>query len=83
MTHAMDQKKVQRYGKLFGSIDFEIKTNISEELIRRQRSDLVVGSFFIGGKEYQVTLAEIDRIAETCEIAKTIFRKSYSMGSFR
>lgn len=82
-SFAMDKNKVKRYGKVFGSIDFKLKQNISQELIKRQKPDLVIGSFYIAGKEIPVTLAELDRISETCEIAKSVFRKNYIMGSYR
>jgi hypothetical protein len=82
MTNAMDQKKIRRFGKLFGTIDFDIKENINPDVIKQKRSDTIVGKFHIAGKSFEVTLAELDRIIETAETAKSSFQKSYSMGRF-
>ena len=82
MTHAMDKKKVKRYGKLFGSIDFQLTDNATAEVIKQRRSDTTIGEFEIGGKSFPVTLAEIDRIIETAENARNTFLKSYSMGRY-
>lgn len=82
MTHAMNQEKVRRFGKLFGTIDFEMNQELSSDLINKQYKDTVVGTFQIGGKEFPVTLAELERISETADNAKTTFLKSYSMGKY-
>ena len=82
MTHGMDQEKVKRYGNLFGTIDFVLDENLSTERIRNKKSDTVVGNFEIAGKSYSITLAELDRIIETAEAAKSTFYKSYSMGRY-
>lgn len=82
MTHTMDQNKVKRYGSLFGSIDFNIDSNLTSDKIKNRRGDTVIGSFEIGGKTFPVTLAELDRIIETAESAKSTFFKSYTMGRY-
>lgn len=79
---AMDQKKVRRFGKFFGSIDFEMNHNLSNEVIRQRRKDTVIGSFLIGGKEFELTLEEVDRISETMEAAKEVYRKNFIMGKY-
>ena len=35
-TWAYDQKYVRKYGKLYGSIDFEVKENLSNEVFKKQ-----------------------------------------------
>lgn len=82
MTAAMDQKKVKRYGKLFGTIDFTLSDHLNPDIINKRYTDTTIGSFHIGGKEFEITLAELDRIVETAEVAKSSFLKSYSMGRF-
>lgn len=81
-VHGMDQKKVKRFGKLFGTIDFEMNEILSGEVIRQRKSDTTVGSFKIGQRSYDVTLAEIDRIIETMQAARDVFYKSYTLGRY-
>jgi len=81
-THAMNQEKVRRFGKLFGTIDFEVNEGLSVDVIKQRTADTPIGEFQIGGKTYNVTLAEINRIIETAENARSVFNKSYSMGRY-
>jgi hypothetical protein len=77
--HAIDQKKVQKFGKHFGSIDFEVGP-ISHAVLELNRQDTKAGKFLIGGKEFDCTLAELDRIIETCQTAKEVFFQKYRLG---
>lgn len=82
MTVGMDQEKVRRYGNYFGTIDFNLNERLTSDLIRQKKSDMIVGTFEIGGHEYPLTLAELDRIIETAESAKSTLMKSYTMGRY-
>ena len=82
-TWAYDQKHVRRYGKLYGSIDFEINEHISEELFRKQPEKPVVGKLMIGGKTFDVTYQELDMIQKTLQTAKDVVNKRYKMGYMR
>jgi hypothetical protein len=82
-TWAYDQKHVRRYGKLYGSIDFEINEHISEELFRKQPEKPVVGKLMIGGKTFDVTYQELDMIQRTLQSAKEVVNKRYKLGYMR
>lgn len=82
MAHAYDPERVKRFGKLFGTIDFEMNEQLSGEVIRQRRSDTKVGSLKIDGKEFGVTLAEVDRLIETLNSAKDVFYKGYTLGKY-
>ncbi len=82
-TFAYDQKYVRRYGKLYGSIDFEINDNISAELFKKQPNKPVVGKLLIGGKSFNVTYQELDMIARTMDAAKEVVNRKYKMGMMR
>ena len=82
-TFAYDQKYVRRYGKLYGSIDFEINDNISAELFKKQPNKPVVGKLLIGGKSFNVTYQELDMIARTMDAAKEVVNRKYKMGMRR
>lgn len=82
-TWAYDQKYVKRYGKLYGSIDFEINENVSQELFEKQPNKPVIGKLMIGGKTFDVTYQELDQIQRTLQTAKETVNKRYKMGMMR
>jgi len=82
-TAAYDQKYVRRYGKLYGSIDFEINENVSHELFKKQPEKPVIGKLMIGGKTFDVTYQELDQIAKTMQAAKEVVNRRYKMGMMR
>lgn len=82
-TWSYDQKYVKRYGKLYGSIDFEINENVSQELFKKQPTKPVVGKLMIGGKTFDVTYQELDMIARTMKTAKETINKRYKLGMMR
>ena len=82
-TWAYDQKYVRRYGKLYGSIDFEINENVSAELFKKQPEKPVIGKLMIGGKKFDVTYQELDMIAKTMNAAKEVVNRRYKLGMMR
>ena len=81
-TAAYDQKRVRKYGKLYGSIDFEISDSISEHYFENNEKP-VVGKLHIGGKTFDVTYQELDMIARTMNTAKDTVNRKYKMGLMR
>jgi len=77
LIHALDGEKTRRYGQLFGTIDFNVIDSPNKTTLTKFGNDTAAGTFTIGGKDYQLTLAEIDRIIETCQTAKTVFFQKY------
>ena len=82
-TWAYDQKYVRKYGKLYGSIDFEVKENLSNEVFKKQPNKPVVGKLMIGGKTFDVTFQELDQIQRTLQAAKEVVNKRYKLGFMR
>ena len=82
-TWAYDQKYVRKYGKLYGSIDFEVNENVSSELFRKQKEKPVIGKLMIGGKSFDVTYQELDMIQKTLQTAKEVVNKRYKLGMMR
>ena len=82
-TWAYDQKYVRKYGKLYGSIDFEVNENVSSELFRKQKEKPVIGKLMIGGKSFDVTFQELDMIQKTLQTAKEVVNKRYKLGMMR
>jgi len=81
-TAAYDQKKVRKYGKLYGSIDFEINDNLTEHYFVNNEKP-VVGKLHIGTKTFDVTFQELDMIARTMQLAKDTVNRKHKMGMLR
>ena len=81
-TAAYDKKKVRKYGKLYGSIDFEVSDTISEHYFENNETP-VVGKLHIGGKRFDVTYQELDMIARTLNTAKDTVNRKYKLGMMR
>ena len=82
-TWAYDQKYVRKYGKLYGSIDFEVNENVSGELFTKQPEKPIIGKLHIGGKTFDVTYQELDMIAKTMQAAKEVVNRRYKIGMMR
>ena len=81
-TAAYDQKKVRKYGKLYGTIDFEVNDSISEHYFENNEKP-VVGKLHIGSKTFDVTYQELDQIQRTLQAAKEVVNKRYKLGFMR
>lgn len=80
-SFAMSEQKTRRFGKLFNTIDFEC-TPTNLDVIEKFKSDTPVGIFHIDGKEFQLTLEEIEQIEYTMKQAKTIFFQKFRLGHY-
>jgi hypothetical protein len=82
-TAQWDQKKVTRYGKLYGSIDFEVNDKVSEYMFENMPEKPIIGKFEIGGKRFDMTYQELDLVIQTLEEAKKTVQMRYRMGMMR
>jgi hypothetical protein len=78
-SFAIKEESTRRFGKLYGTIDFET-TPVSRDQILVSKSDTVVGVFTIGSEQYRVSISELDRIADTAMRAKEVAIKKYTFG---
>lgn len=78
-SFAIGDDKTRRFGKLYGTIDFET-VPVSRDQILASKTDTVVGVLSIGSEQYRVSIAELDRIADTATRAKEVAIKKYSFG---
>ena len=81
-TAAYDQKRVRKYGKLYGSIDFEVNDNLSQHYFENNEKP-VIGKLHIGGKTFDVTYQELDMIARTMTTAKDVVNRKHKLGMMR
>ena len=82
-TAMYDQKKVKRYGKLYGTIDFDVNESVSQEMFEKVPEKPTIGRLEIGGKSFDVTFQELDMLAETIDAAKKTVLMRYRMGMMR
>lgn len=65
LVYAMNPEKVRKFGKYFGSIDFET-TYAGKASIDRLGKTVQIGTLFIDNRTYRLNLEQIDQlIAET------------------
>lgn len=76
----IDQKKTKRLGKIFHTIDFESNPDYSNSNYLEKSKHAACGTFFIDGKQFDVTIHELSRICETAEVALDLLKKNYKMG---
>ena len=81
--YAIDEKRVQRFGKLYSSIDFDGSDNLTAEQFYTRNDYQVVGEFCIGKQKFPITFKELDRIEETCKEAKSALQRAYQIGLLR
>jgi hypothetical protein len=81
-TAAYDQKRMKKYGKLYGSIDFEVNDSLTERAFESNDKP-VVGKLHIGNRTFDVTFQELDQIARTMNAAKDVVNRKYKMGMMR
>ena len=81
--YAIDEKRVQRFGKLYSSIDFDGSDNLTAEQFYTRNDYQVVGEFCIGKQKFPITFKELDRIEETCKEAKSMLQRAYQIGLLR
>lgn len=75
-----DQKKTQKLGNVFPSIDFERNESLHADQYRSRDKSAIVGEFLIAGKRIKVTYHELRRIMETAEAGLDIVDKAYKLG---
>ena len=81
-TYAMDEKKTRRFGKIFNTIEFNFSDKPSVEFIDTYKADTPIGTFNIGGKEFELTIEEVRQIQHTMLTVENTFIQRYRMGFY-
>ena len=79
-TAQWNQEKIKNRGKLYGSIDFEVNETVSQQIFEKVELKPVVGTLEIGQKRFNMTMQELDLLAETIDAAKKVVMMRYRMG---
>lgn len=77
---AVDQDKVRKYGKFYGSIDFECNDKVSALVFKNDPKRPPIGEFYIGNSSFEVTIDELELIEQTAREARETVMKRYRLG---
>lgn len=66
LIHAIDQNKVSRFGKYFGTIDFNVTSAPSKSTFTYQGKRIHVGHLLIAGKSYRMAMEDLDTLSVEC-----------------
>jgi len=80
LTAAHDTKKTRHLGKLWSTIDFELKEYVNPTEFKYSKMKPIIGTFEIGGKRFEVTYSELNQLMRTCNAAMDTAEKAYRMG---
>ena len=72
-------KNLDRLGKYFSSIDFEVNGNLTFEQYRKSPNTCTLGTLQIGNREFEMTGEELRMLAETCQRAIEIVNRKAMM----
>jgi len=80
LTAAHDTKKTRHLGKLWSTIDFDLKENVNPTDFKFSKTKPVIGTLEIGGKRFDVTYSELNQLMRTCSSAMQGAELAYRMG---
>lgn len=79
LRYSQDERKTKHLGPLFNTIDFEVDSS-NKALLETRQKNTSAGKLLIGGKEFKLTIGELDHLIETCQVAKQAFFQKYRFG---
>lgn len=71
LISGINQDKVAKFGKYFGSIDFEVNST-SKAQLQNKGDNIIAGKFLIAGAEFDCSLSDLDNIIENCHLGSCI-----------
>lgn len=75
--YAYDSKKVEKFGELFKTIDFDTNENFASLDFEKRSKSAICGTFHIGGRTFNVTTHELKQIITTAEAGLEVLKKKY------
>jgi hypothetical protein len=82
LTAAHDTKKTRHLGKLWSTIDFELKDHVNPNDFKYAKMKPVIGKIMIGGRSFDVTYSELNQLMRTCNAAMDTAEKAYRLGKW-
>ena len=82
LTAAHDKKKTRHLGKLWSTIDFELKEHVNPNDFKYAKMKPVIGKIQIGGRSFDITYSELNQLSRTCDAAMQQAEQAYKMGKW-
>jgi hypothetical protein len=82
LTAAHDTKRTRHLGKLWSTIDFDLKENVNPTDYKYAKMKPVIGTLEIGGKRFDITYSELNQLMRTCSSAMQVADLAYRMGKW-
>lgn len=79
-VNAKDKERLDKLGKNFSSIDFEISDSLSEHNIGGKATP--IGKLIVGNQKIELTYSECNRIITTLADAQLIIKQKQKLGIF-
>ena len=79
-VNAKDKERLDKLGKNFSSIDFEISDSLSEHNIGGKATP--IGKLLVGNQKIELTYSECNRIITTLADAQLIIKQKQKLGIF-
>lgn len=79
LRYGQDEKRTRHLGHLFSTIDFDVESS-NKSILEARGKNTTAGTLQIGGKEFKLTLGELDHLIETCQTARSTFFQKYRFG---
>jgi len=76
----VDQTKTRKYGRFYGSIDFECNDKVSAQVFKSNTNGVNVGDFIIGNSRFPMSMEELELMEQTCREARETVMKRYRLG---
>ena len=70
----------QKYGKLWSTVDCELMTGAKAKVPSGDANQPVIGTFIIGGKRFELTFSESNRVLETMLDMQNMYKKAQRLG---
>lgn len=79
-VNAKDKERLDKLGKNFSSIDFEISDSLSEHNIGGKATP--IGKLLVGNQKIELTYSECNKIITTLADAQLIIKQKQKLGIF-
>jgi len=79
-VNAKDKERLDKLGKNFSSIDFEISDSITESNVGEKST--AIGKLLVGNQKIELTYSECNKIITTLADAQLIIKQKQKLGIF-
>jgi len=70
----------QKYGKLWSTVDCELMHGAKAKFPQGDANQPLIGTFIIGGKRFELTYSETNRVIETMLDMQNVYKKAQRLG---